>query len=280
VSATNLIFGTEHPERRGTLLAWVNFCWGAGAVLAPEAVAVAERADAVRPVLVLLAACAFFAFVALTPLLRRPSGNGAKQASPEAELHGARMGLRVFVLFSAMLFLYLGAETSVAGWIATYAHRLSGLSVERASLFVSAFWLSVVAGRVLAVLMLRMLPEQVVLLGGLVTAMAGVTALLFPHAPWTAFAAVVVAGLGCAPVFPLSVSRMLARTGRSRHTGMVFAICSLGGAVVPWVTGVISQYSGGLRPAFLAPLVALAGVLVCVLIESMMARPESVLVLN
>jgi hypothetical protein len=43
--------------------------------------------------------------------------------------------------------------------------------------------------------------------------------------------------------------------------------------VVPWITGVISQDSGGLRAAFLAPLAALAGILVCVLIEGGMARP-------
>ena len=280
VSATNLIFGTEYPERRGSLLTRVNFCWGAGAVLSPELVALAVREQALQPLLLVLALSALFAFAAFLPLLRRGVGDDLTRAVAEAQSSAtlrekAQLGVRIFVLFSLILFLYVGAETTIAGWIATYVHRLIGLSVARGSLFVSAFWLALVAGRGLVVVLLRMLPERVVLLAGLAIAMAGVAALLSPDTPGAAFAAVVVAGLGCAPIFPLSVSRMLARTGRTRHAGWIFAICGWGGAVVPWITGVISQESGGLRAAFLAPLAALAGILVCVLIEGGMARPGS-----
>jgi MFS transporter, FHS family, glucose/mannose:H+ symporter len=271
VAATNLIFGTEYPERRGSLLTGVNLFWGAGAVLAPELVALAVRANAVRLMLVLLAVCAVLTSGAFTAFLRR------RDAEPEstAAHSDAKITAASFVLFSAMLFLYVGAETAIAGWIATYAHRLSGLNVEQASLFVAAFWVSVVVGRVIVVGLLRVLSEPAVLLGGLTIAMTGVAALLFPHAPKTAFAAVVIAGLGFAPLFPLSVARMLARTGRSRHTGWIFAICGAGGAVVPWIMGVVSQYSGGLRGAFFVPLTALAGIGVCALLEGIMGRSET-----
>lgn len=280
VSAINLIFGTEYPERRGALLTRVNLYWGIGAVLSPELIALAARANALRLYLLLLALGVLVAFAAFLPLLRRRSGDGLKREAPETRHLGVPVDLRVFVLFSVLLFLYIGAETTVAGWIATYVHRLSGLSIERASLFVSAFWLSLVAGRGLVAVLLRVLPEQVVLLGGLAGAIAGVATLLFPHAPAASFMAVIVAGLGCAPIFPLSVSRMLARTGRTRHAGWVFAICGSGGAIVPWITGVISQYSGGLRAAFLAPLVALVGILICVMIEQKMVRREGGLIQN
>jgi fucose permease len=268
VSAINLIFGTEYPERRGSLLTRVNLCWGLGAVVCPEMVALAERAHALRLFLLSLTLCAFVAFVFFTPLLRRASGLlPTPDASSYAPASAPRFDARIFLLFSLILFFYVGAETTIAGWIATYAHRLTGLSIERASVFVSAFWLAVVAGRGVVVLLLRSFSERVVLLGGLTVAMAGIATLLFPHSPETAFLTVVGVGLGCAPIFPLSVSKMLARTGRTRHAGWIFAICSLGGAVVPWITGVISQYSGGLREAFLAPLGALVGILVCVLME-------------
>jgi MFS transporter, FHS family, glucose/mannose:H+ symporter len=277
VSAINLIFGTEYPEQRGSLLTRVNLCWGIGAVLAPELVALAVHESALRTFLLLLTLSAVVVFAGFTPLLRK-DGRNAGPGKQEARGSDAAIGLTVFVLFSAMLFLYVGAETTVAGWIATYVHRLCDLSVARASLFVSVFWISLVTGRWLVVLLLRVLPERAVLLGGVATAMAGVATLLFPLGPWTALAAVIAAGLGCAPVFPLSVSRMLARTGRTRHAGWVFAICGSGGAVVPWITGEISQHRGGLRTAFLAPLAALGGILICVLIEGTMAQPESDLV--
>jgi fucose permease len=268
VAATNLIFGTEYPERRGSLLTAVNLCWGAGAVLAAGLVALAERAGDLRILLLILALCAVVLVAVFTPFLRRRSGLGAAEPMTRS---GARLRWGVFVLFSLVLFLYVGAETSVAGWVATYVHRLGGLSVERASLFVSAFWVSVVAGRVVVVLLLRAVAERVVLLAGLVMALAGVAALLFPHSSGVALVAVVVAGLGFAPLFPLLVARMLARTGRTRHAGWIFAICGSGGAVVPWVTSAVSQFGGGLRAAFLVPLAALGGILICVLIESGMA---------
>jgi MFS transporter, FHS family, glucose/mannose:H+ symporter len=273
VSAINLIFGTEYPERRGPLLTWVNLCWGAGAVLAPQLAALAEHESSLPSFLLLLTLCAFALFAVFTPLLRTSAGV-ARQSGAAARPSRGRLPVPIFAVFSAMLFLYVGAETSVAGWIATYAHRLGGLSVARASLYVSAFWIAIVVGRVLVVALLRVFAERTVLLGGLAVAMAGVGTLLFPHAPRTALLAVIVAGLGCAPLFPLLVSRMLARTGRTRSVGWIFAICGSGGAVVPWITGAVSQHGGGLRAAFLAPLGALAGILICVLIEAGMAMPE------
>jgi fucose permease len=271
VAATNFIFGTEYPERRGSLLTAVNLCWGAGAVLAAGSVALAERAGALLILPLALAACAVILVVAFAPFLR--SRRIVLAANEPMTGSGPRLGPGVFLLFSLVLFLYVGAETAVAGWVATYVHRLSELSVERASLFVSVFWLSVVAGRGLVVLLLRMMAERVVLLGGLAMALAGVAALLFPHAAGVALVAVVVAGLGFAPLFPLLVARMLARVGRTRHAGWIFAICASGGAVVPWITGAVSQYGGGLRAAFLVPLAALGGILVCVLVEAGMGPP-------
>lgn len=273
VSSTNLIFGTEYPEQRGALLTRVNLCWGIGAVLAPEVVALALRAHALRTFELLLALTAALAFALFSPLLRRARVQNGREAS-RAE-GDARAAMWVFVLFSVMLFLYVGAETTVAGWIATYAHRLSGLTVERAGLLVSVFWVALLAGRWMVVALLRWFAEAVVLLGGIVLAMGGVAMLLFPHGAWVLAPAVVAAGLGCAPVFPLLVSRMLARTGRSRHAGWVFAICGSGGGVVPWITGLISQHGGGLRAGFAAPLAALAGILICVVAERSAGRPEA-----
>lgn len=270
VTATNLIFGTEHPEQRGALLTRVNLSWGTGAVLSPELVALAERAHALRMFLLLVAVTAGLTFMLFIPLLC-----AGKKAAADAAARDGHAGLRIFALFSVMLFLYVGAETAIAGWIATYAHQVSRLSVERASLFAAVFWVALLAGRWLVVRLLRRFKETAVLLGGIILAMGGVAVLLFPHGAHVMLPAVAAAGLGCAPLFPLLVSRMLARTGRTRHAGWVFAICGSGGAVVPWATGLIAQHGGGLPAGFSVPLAALGGVLICALTEGMIKRHES-----
>lgn len=279
VSAINVIFGNEYPERRGSLLTQLNLCWGLGAVLSPQCVALAERAHSLRLFLGLLALCAFVAFVLFAPLLREASvriesGMDVRGSMP-TQFH-----LAIFGLFSLMMFLYIGTETTIAGWIATYAHRFGGLNAAKASAFVSVFWLSLLAGRGLVAVSLKRVRERAILLAGIVGAMCGTALLLFEPGLATEFVAVIVAGLGCAPVFPLMVSRMFARMGRTRHAGWAFAICGSGGAVLPWITGVVSQYSGGLRTAFLVPLAALGGILLCTVIEGGATEPKSVPLLN
>ena len=264
VTATNLIFGTEYPEQRGRLLTWTNFFWGVGAVSAPQLVAMAERRGALQFLLLTAAAATFVITLRFTPLLRRSE----RERDPLLPEDSGRMSIRIFLLFSLILFLYVGGETAIAGWIATYTHRFENLSVAQASTVVGEFWLALVAGRAAVPLLLRSLSEFKVLVGGVVAAMAGLSLLLSPRPIAITLIAVAIAGLGCASIFPLSVSRLLARVGRSRSTGWIFAICGSGGAVIPWLTGLLSEHSGSLRTAFAIPLSAMAAILLCTLVEN------------
>lgn len=272
ITATNLLFGTEYPERRGALLTKANFWWGVGAVVCPTLVALAERYGGLRWALAAAAAAAVGTAAVLSPLLRAKDGGRVEEKRDEGGFD-----LRVFLLFSAVLFLYVGGETSVSGWIATYAHRFiqaspghAGifLSPERSGIFVSAFWLAIVAGRAVVPALLGRMGELTVLLAGLAAAMAGVAVLLHPQSFEMSLAAVVLAGLGCSPVFPLLAARLMGRVGRSRHTGWIFAICGFGGAVVPWLTGALSAYTDSLRLAFVVPLAALGAIVALVLGEN------------
>jgi FHS family glucose/mannose:H+ symporter-like MFS transporter len=266
VTATNVIFGTEYPEKRGPLLTRTNFFWGLGAVVAPQLVAIAERQNALRIFLLAVAAASLLLAGRFTPLLRK----SAVAPDPAGKNISPTVSAKIFLLFSVILFVYVGAETAIAGWIATYAHRFENLGVARSSLVVSAFWLAMVAGRAVLSTLLILFSEMWVLVAGICVAMAGMLLLLRPHHAAVALAAIVVAGLGCSPIFPLATARMLARVGRSRSSGWIFAISGSGGAVLPWLTGLLSEGSGSLRIAFVVPLVAMAVVLLFVLVENVL----------
>ncbi len=269
ITSTNLIVGTAYPERRGSLLTQANFLWGLGAVSCSQLVAIAEQHNAIRFLLIVLAIAALATFTALSPLLR-PSHNDTQHTT---RLEEGSFNLRVFILFSLILFLYVGGETSISGWIASYAHRFILLSPARSGLFVSAFWIAIVAGRGVISALLNGVRELSVLLAGLAAAMIGISLLLRPHGMTLSLAAVLLTGFGCAPVFPLVVSRLLARIGHSRHSGLIFAICGSGGAVIPWITGLLSVHMDSLRLAFLVPFFAMAAILLLVLVER--ASPAS-----
>jgi FHS family glucose/mannose:H+ symporter-like MFS transporter len=240
-----------------------------GAVAAPQLVALAERHDALRLFLISAAAATLLISAAFAPLLKRSERDRNAQSTTAS----GRIGVRIFVLFSVILFLYVGSETAIAGWISTYAHRFENLSVARSSMVVSAFWLSIVAYRSFVPVLLKFMSELAVLLGGVCVAMGGLLLLLSPRSMTLTLIAVVLTGFGCAPIFPLSTSRLLGRVGRSRNTGWIFAICGSGGAVVPWLTGLLSERSGSLRTAFAVPLSAMAVILLCTLFEN--ALPAS-----
>jgi MFS transporter, FHS family, glucose/mannose:H+ symporter len=270
-TATNLTFGTEHRGERGALLVRVNFFWGIGAVSCPPFVAVAVRPEMLRPLLLALALGAVAVFAAFTPLLRLK--NTSRQ--DERRNTGEKPDLVIFLLFSLLLFLYVGGETSISGWIATYAHRFGNLSPAHSSLFVSAFWLCIVAGRGVVPLLVRFITEFTMLISGVIAALLGISILLFPQSAAISLAAVALTGLGCAPIFPLAVARLLARIGHSRHAGWIFAVCGSGAAVLPWMTGLLSAHTGSLRTAFVVPLAAMGGVLLLSLVESTLLFPRS-----
>jgi FHS family glucose/mannose:H+ symporter-like MFS transporter len=278
-TATNLTFGTERPEQRGAMLTRVNLFWGIGAVSCPPFISAAVGPATLRTLLLGLSLCALGVFGALTSLLWRRRNTEQRDRS---NAHRAgKLSPSIFVLFSLLLFLYVGGETSVSGWIATYVHRFDQLSTEASGLYVSALWVSIVAGRAITPMLARRISEFVVLIAGLVSALLGILVLLLFQGSIASLVAVALAGVGCAPVFPLSVARLLGRIGYSRHVGWIFAICGSGGAALPWLTGLYSAHLGSLREAFVVPLAAMAGVLLLALMEKALpvARTEPGVVL-
>lgn len=265
VTATNLIVATVAGDRRGRRLSVVNIWWGIGAVACPWIVAASEAAGDLRLVLGLIGFASLAAFIFLLPLREEP-----QPAAPRTPL-----GVELWVLlyFALMLFLYVGVENTVGGWIATYGNRFTGLSLADASLLVSIFWMALLVGRGVGSRALRRYSERAVMLVGLLVAIAAIAALMVQLPGVAVVVAVAAAGFGFGPVFPLGVSRMLARLADHRNTGWVFATCASGGALLPWLTGLVSTRSASLRTAFAVPAVALAVILLLVVIENI-ALPE------
>jgi fucose permease len=260
VTATNLLVGAAPKQERARRLSVVNLWWGIGAVACPWMVAVAERSGDLRALVAVLGLASCVVFVALLPLkeeMRAP-------ATPKS-LTGDAV---VLGYFAVLLFLYVGVESAVGGWIATYTNRFSAMTLTHASVMVSVYWLALLAGRGVGSIALRRVPERAVMVPGLAMALTAVTILVTPHSEIIVVAAVAIAGFGFGPVFPIGVSRLLTRVTDSRNTGWVFATCASGGAVLPWLTGLVSTRSGSLRTGFAVPLIALALILLMALAEN------------
>jgi fucose permease len=173
----------------------------------------------------------------------------------------ARSGLMGYaLLYGTLIFLYVGTESSVAGWVAEFAHRMVTEPTTTWALAPTAFWAALTTGRLLASMALRRVQEVVLIRSGLALASVGVLAITFAAStPKGVIAGAAATGLGLAAIFPLlwaQVTRSVSARAPGA-AGPLYAAGGLGGAVMPWVVGAFSSMFGDLRAGLAVPLAAL-----------------------
>ncbi|MEZ4282543.1 MAG: MFS transporter [Myxococcota bacterium] len=166
-----------------------------------------------------------------------------------------------FVAICLATFAYVGVESALTLFVADHARTDLGLDASRAARTISGFWSGLLIGR-LAVGLSPRAPG------------AGTTALLAAVASaivvsfglgWLSPPELAMAGAGffLGGVFPVMIG--LAGRALPRNAGLAVGLAgglgSLGGFVVPWITGLIAG-SGGL-PGAIASLAGWLGLLVC-----------------
>ena len=256
LTAGNVIAGTTVAAARARLIAMLNVAWGFGAITCP--VLIRLSSPGLQRFFFLTAA--LLAVVSLTAIAI-PSTTAAQltepplQSSSHAKSTQSRLPLSPLLLFvfGGAAFLYVGVENSLGGWLPSYAIRTNpSLHASSISLY---FWIAELTGRVLVTILMTRLGEarlfrlclallifsQILLCATASISAAGVITLT------------VVAALSLAPLYPLLLSFLLARTGNHPRLGALFATASFGGATLPWLTGLISTQFHGLRAGLIVP---------------------------
>ncbi len=186
---------------------------------------------------------------------RTPSVNPDETATDDT---GGKVAASPIVLIlSALLGVYVGFELGIGGWLTKYLTEVHGSSLVFAGNALSAFWLSIAAGRlVLSIAPLKFRDDQVILvLSGAATllALAGIAA----ESPWGTAICFAGVGLGCSGVYPLVIA-----WGGSlypSHLGLVTGVLATGGAVgaviIPWIMSAAADRYG-LRIGMLSHVIA------------------------
>jgi fucose permease len=246
IPAGNLLVAESTSERAAGAVSLLNVAWGIGAVVWPPVVALAGPARV--HVLLGVAAAVTVSGAAIAVIVARgwkqPAGPLEAGASAATATPGSATGF-----WGLLFFLYVGTETALAGWSATYAQSLSGASSPAWALTPAFVWAPLVIGRLVAPIVLRHASEEAVFRGGLLLALAGLVFLPYAGGRIAVVAAVSLGGLGLAPLFPILMASLARRFGRdaARIGGLMFALCGLGGATVPWLVGVVSSRAGSMR---------------------------------
>ncbi|KAL4865818.1 hypothetical protein BDV12DRAFT_187906 [Aspergillus spectabilis] len=166
-------------------------------------------------------------------------------------------------VLSFFLFVYMGVEVSIGGWIVEFMMQVRDGGAVESGLIPTGFWAGITVGRVTLGFVNELLGERLAVIIYLVLSIA--LELVFWLVPQFIVSAVAVSLIGffTGPLFPAAVTVAAKLLPKHLHTpsiGLISAFAGGGAAILPFVAGAIAQPHGvsSLQPFVLALLVTIA----------------------
>jgi MFS transporter, FHS family, glucose/mannose:H+ symporter len=264
LTSSNIIAGRRYSTRRGSALALLNFSFSFGAMLSPLLAAWLTPLYSLRHLIDGFAGCFLGVLLLLLTDLRGapPELLSASDTATDTTASGSRLALPTYLYFIALLFLYGGIETSLGGWLTTYALRYGNRSLAVSEYTTLILWTSLTAGRAITSLLLLRLRESTLLRASLLLSVLFTAGLALAHTAWSIAACAVLLGLSLAPFFPATFSIMMGDRPSARQAGIVLAVSGIGAALLPSLMGIVSTHTGSLQLALIIPLTATVVLLV------------------
>ncbi|MFC0676031.1 MFS transporter [Brachybacterium hainanense] len=261
---------------------WLHSFWGVGASISPFimswAISSGRGWSSAYLTIGVVQAALTLALLLSLPLWgtarRRGQGGGAEAAgdgappTEDGEHHRTHVplsqALRIpgVLLILAAFFAYCALEATGILWAATYLVAERGVGAATAAAFASLFLLGITAGRFLAGFVADRIGDRQLIRGGFAVVGIGALLLALPlETDLLALVGLVIAGLGCAPIYPAIIHSTPGNFGRRSSQaiiGIQMAAAYTGSTLAPPLFGAVSTWTGmWILPFFLAALVIL-----------------------
>ncbi len=254
---TTNLRGTELPSKNvAAAVTLLNFSWTIGAVACPFLVRgltpyVGLRGFSIGFAVPAFALCLAYFFLRVPP---RESGVRVKHTWSDWRSHILQP--RAIALL-ALFVLYVGTEVSVGGWVATRQARLPN-AAPTILVATSFFYGMLLVGRGLSAVALHRISSAAISIGGLILAVLGISMIAFSSTRPLLFLGAAIAGFGCAPQYPILVTWLseLFKKDSEWMGALYFSGGGFGGAVLPWIVGIVATRTNSLSAGFLVPLLA------------------------
>lgn len=177
-------------------------------------------------------------------------GLGLKEA---VKLPGAKPVLTAF-------FCYCALEATTGLWASSYMVLQKGIPARTAAKWASFFYLGITAGRLVCGFVTDKLGDRRMVRLGQMSALLGTALLLLPLGNAATLAGLVMAGLGCAPIYPSLLHQTPDNFGAENSQslmGLQMACAYVGTTFMPPLFGLIAErISVSIYPAYLMFFVA------------------------
>lgn len=231
-----------------TLIVWVHrakvspymnalhFCFGLGAFISPIIIAQVialtggiQWAYWVLALYVVPMVVVFLRLASPRSLEHHSDGGEAKTISNPG----------LVVLIALFMFLYVGAEVSMGGWLYTYALELGLATATSAAYLTSVFWGALTVGRLASIPIAARVRPRTILWADLIGCLASAVLLIaLPTQTWALWVGAFGMGLAMATIFPTVIiwaERRMTMRGSIASWFLVGA--SLGAMFLPWFIG-------------------------------------------
>ncbi len=254
-----------HRDRVGPYMNALHFFFGLGAFFTPLVVAWALVATGgIRWAYWVLGLYAVPVALALTRF-RSPLAEHTEQEAPAEPIN-----IRLVGLIAVFMFLYVGGEVGVGGWLYSYAIALNLASETTAAYLTSVFWAALTLGRLASIPLATRFRPRTILTADLVGCLVSIGLMMVgTGSAWTVWVGAAGAGVSMASIFPTVITwagRRMRVTGGV--TSWFFVGASTGGMSIPWLIG---QFFDAFGPIFTMTTILVDMLLACVVFGVMMA---------
>jgi tRNA nucleotidyltransferase/poly(A) polymerase/fucose permease len=253
---------TRGDANASAILNRVNAFYGLGSLIGPLLVALGSRFQ--WPTL------AFWCAAAISIVL---FALGTLAPADEAMTHNTEsvreqpfsMVMKSGVLLGMILTMaiYVGAEVTLSGYLASFASRLPDVAAWQAPFSTSLFFGGLALSRYFSSSFFKNSDEVRAVFVMLGIALLGLSVCLFFPTYWAALLGATVIGIGLGPMYPTLISIGIQRfpTAPRLVSSLLTSCGSFGSVSIPWLTGVLLDQPGGATLAWnlQIALVLLAG---------------------
>lgn len=244
-------------------LNWLHMCWGLGAAISPNVMGFALThhlgwRSGYLAIGIVQALLTIALFASLPLWHERHTATAPTSASGQLRgLPGLPQALIAFLAYCAI-------EGTAGIWAASYLVASRGVHLATAARAAALFYIGITVGRFIAGVIADRIGDRALIWSGIGVLATGGTLLLFPLPSHVAMLALLLIGIGCAPIYPTIIHQVPTDFGAANSQaviGIEMASAYVGSTFAPPIFGWLAgRTSLGLYPVYLLVLtVVMAG---------------------
>ena len=228
-------------------MSWLHSFWGVGASMGPAIVALAlSLGYSYRGGYRSIGGLQLFLVLILAFSLHQWKDHGVTEVGEVTQSNRQALKIKGVPFALLTFFLYCSLEIATGLWATTYLVQVKGLDPTKAALWGGLYYMGITVGRILSGFITFRVSNNQMTFGGLALCLASLLLFLSPNANVAGFALVLL-GLGSAPIFPSMIHETPRRFGVGASQaiiGLQMATAYIGNTVMPPVVGALASTVG------------------------------------